>query len=172
MGNPNQKGIVAGQIYDSATPWVSSCHISVSCVFKPITPILNINFLQIHLDSGMYKSIFWNDNTMLYNWSLLTDSSLLLYTHRECERTFHLQTSWPHVQWIMVWVLTLWMERWICALKIQLARIWFVFTLRMEKYLSLCESDPVGDSCTINDIIDGAMGNHCRPPPPASTSTM
>ena len=36
----------------------------------------------------------------------------------------------------------------------------------------VCESDPVGDSCTINDIIDGAMGNHCRPPPPASTSTM
>ena len=35
----------------------------------------------------------------------------------------------------------------------------------------VCESDPVGDSCTINDIIDGGRGDHCDPPPPMSSSS-
>ena len=33
----------------------------------------------------------------------------------------------------------------------------------------VCESDPIGDSCTINDIVDGGRGDVCRPPPPMST---
>ena len=29
----------------------------------------------------------------------------------------------------------------------------------------VCESDPIGDSCSINDIVDGERGDVCHPPP-------
>ena len=35
----------------------------------------------------------------------------------------------------------------------------------------VCESDPVGDSCTIHDIITGQRGGDCNPPPPESSSS-
>ena len=35
----------------------------------------------------------------------------------------------------------------------------------------VCESDPVGDSCTINDIVNGHRGDSCDPPPPMSSSS-
>jgi len=34
----------------------------------------------------------------------------------------------------------------------------------------VCESDPVGDSCTINDIVNGWRGDRCNPPPESSSS--
>ena len=34
----------------------------------------------------------------------------------------------------------------------------------------VCESDPIGDSCTIKDIVDGGRGDVCRPD--LSVSTM
>ena len=30
----------------------------------------------------------------------------------------------------------------------------------------VCESDPVGDSCPIKDIVNGSRGSPCRPPQP------
>jgi len=30
----------------------------------------------------------------------------------------------------------------------------------------VCESDPIGDSCTIHEVITGGRGGRCRPLPP------
>ena len=30
----------------------------------------------------------------------------------------------------------------------------------------VCESDPIGDSCTIKNIVDGGRGDECNPPQP------
>ena len=35
----------------------------------------------------------------------------------------------------------------------------------------VCESDPVGDSCTIHDIVDGGRGDKCDPSPESSSSS-
>ena len=35
----------------------------------------------------------------------------------------------------------------------------------------VCESDPVGDSCTIKDIVNGGRGDACNPPPESSGSS-
>ena len=114
MGNPNQGGIISGQIYDPATPYIFTQRMRENFPSATLLTSRSVNH-------GMTKAI----NNSTYGWTVDADD-----TDPVCQS-------------------------------------------KIERYFSngvvdfvdghVCESDPVGESCTVTDIINGFRGGQCSP---------